>query len=108
MSKQGRQDYEVRVREKTGPDRWTKKSKFYKSRSPADARSRYKGKGEIMWVEKVKKEKLLGGVGEFFRLGDTLLKELRALPAQEQVKTRVRKRRDYFSRERAKINKGVI
>lgn len=79
--------YEVRVRECIYPGgfskdgRWiegkyVKKSKFYLSSNPGDAARKYKGKGLIMWVEKIGIEKRLG-VGEFFTLGDTLLRDLR-------------------------------
>lgn len=72
----GRCWYEVRVREKMGPDKWVKKSRFYFAKGPADADGKYKGSGLIMWTQKVGKEKLLG-VGDFFSLGDQLLKDLR-------------------------------
>ena len=98
-----RKSYEVRVREETKPGVYTKKSKFYNATDPANARGKYKGKGSIMWVEKVKKEKLLGGVGEFFRLGDSLLQELRAPSLQEQMKARVRKRRNAFEKSRQQV-----
>ena len=81
----GKSWYEVRIRECLQPGRftngnwvegrWVKKSKFYFARNPQEAAGKYKGKGHLMWVEKYGKEKLLG-VGEFFRLGDSLLKEL--------------------------------
>lgn len=70
-----RDTYEVRVREKFGPNS-VKKSRFYKASSPKEAAQNYKGNGHIMWVEKVPKEKLLG-IGSFFTLGDVLLKELK-------------------------------
>lgn len=54
----------------------TKKSRFYRANSPKEAAQCYKGKGRIMWVTKASKEQLLG-VGEFFKLGDTLLQDLR-------------------------------
>jgi len=94
-----RQTYEVRVRVQTRPDKWVKKSRFYNATSPGDARSKYKGPGLIMWVEKVSKEKLLG-VGEFFRLGDTLLKELTTLNEKDKEKDKVRKKRGYYERQR--------
>lgn len=99
MSK-GRITYEVRVRVEVKPGVWMKKSKFYQATNPGDAAERYKGPGKIMSVESVKKEQLLGGVGEFFRLGDKLLAELRAVTLQEQLKERVRKRRGTFERQR--------
>lgn len=66
--------YEVRVREKVSPDRWVKKSKFYRACKPRDAREHYKGSGTIMWVEKTSREKILG-TGEFFSLGGKLLND---------------------------------
>jgi len=74
----GRVGYEVKVRIKLGSDNFKKKSFFFRARSSKEAASKYKGSGSIISVEKVKKERVLGGVGDFFRLGDTLLKELRA------------------------------
>lgn len=78
--------YEVRIRvcispPKQADGRWirgkyTKKSKFYLAKSSQDAVGKYKGDGHIMYAEKVSREKLLG-IGEFFRLGDELLKEFR-------------------------------
>jgi len=106
MSRNSRPSYEVRVREETKPGVYTKKSKFYNATGPADARSKYKGKGSIMWVEKVKKEKLLGGVGEFFRLGDSLLQELRAPDLREQLKIKGRKKRGYYDRAKKATNLG--
>jgi len=99
--------HEVRVREKVGPEKWTKKSKFYEAESPGEARKRYKGPGHIMWVEKVSREKLLG-IGEFFKLGDSLLKELNQNPniplqEKEREKTRNRKRR-IFNEKRKEAN----
>ena len=102
MSRNGRPSYEVRIRVETKPGVYVKKSKFYNATGPGDARGKYKGPGHIMWVEKVKKEKLLGGVGEFFRLGDSLLQELRAPTLQEQLKIKVRKKRGYYDRQRKK------
>lgn len=78
--------YEVRVRECISPPkhvdgRWTsgqytKKSKFYFTDGPKEAAGKYKGNGHIMYAEKVSRERLLG-IGEFFRLGDELLKEFK-------------------------------
>jgi hypothetical protein len=68
--------YQVRVREETSPHKWIKKSKFFFARNPSDAAGKYRGNGNVMWVEKVPKERLLG-IGEFFKLGDKLLGELR-------------------------------
>ena len=67
--------YEVRVREQVSPGKWMKKSRFYEAGSPGEASAHYDGPGRVMWVTKVSKEKLLG-VGEFFKLGDKLLREL--------------------------------
>ncbi len=100
--------YEVRVRECIVPGRfingrwidgkYVKKSKFYLSKDSQGAAGKYKGKGSIMWVEKVGREKLLG-IGDFFRLGDTLLKELSqevGLPEQrEDIKEQRRTRRSF-------------
>ena len=81
----GRTWYEVRVRECISPPtvvggRWVsgkyvKKSRFYFTNGPKDAAKKYRGTGNIISVEKVAREKLLG-IGEFFVLGDKLLKEL--------------------------------
>ena len=78
--------YEVRIRECIEPakfvdggwrrGRYTKKSKFYRESGPQEAARKYKGNGQIMHVEKVSKEKLLG-IGEFFSLGDQLLQEFK-------------------------------
>lgn len=78
--------YEVRIRECLRPPRhidgkwdrgkYVKKSKFYFTSGPQDAARKYKGSGQIIHVEKVSRERLLG-IGEFFRLGDNLLKEFK-------------------------------
>ncbi len=99
-----RQTYEVRFRVQTGPNKWVKKSRFYNATSPGDARGKYKGPGDIMWVEKVSREKLLG-VGEFFRLGDSLLKELKELSTLSEIgkdkeRDKVRKKRGFYARQR--------
>lgn len=73
--------YEVRIREKTGPETWVKKSKFYEARGTKEAAEKYKGSGMVMWVRKTSKEKVLG-IGSFFRLGGDLLKELRRVPVE--------------------------
>jgi hypothetical protein len=102
----GRVWYEVRVREQIGPNSWSKVSKFFEATSPKRARSQYKGSGLIMWVSKVSKEKLLG-IGEFFRLGDDLLRELRreegayGLVGASDTKD---KRRGYYDRRREKAS----
>lgn len=66
-----RQKFQVRVRE--GEE---KKSRFYTARSSGEARRCYKGNGVILSVRKVTKESLWG-VGSFFTLGDSLMKELK-------------------------------
>ena len=68
--------YEVRIRKWLSRDRSVKKSKFYFARSSADAANKYHGPGSIMSVSKVGAEQALG-IGDFFRLGDELLRELR-------------------------------
>lgn len=111
--------YEVRVREciepgRFGNGRWidgkyTKKSKFFFARDPQDAASKYKGKGYIMYVEKVGMEKLLG-IGEFFSLGDSLLRDLRKqggglLEQVEGNKEKRKLRRGYYGKEREKASR---
>jgi len=66
-----RKQYEVRIRENG-----VKKSRFYSAQSPRQAASCYKGNGHIMSVEKVGKARLLG-IGDFFKLGDSLLGEIK-------------------------------
>ena len=72
--------FEVRVREKTGPYKWTLKSKFYFGKDAGDARSKYHGDGKVLEVKKVTRERAQG-IGSFFSLGDRLLKEF----AQERA-----------------------
>lgn len=96
-----RQLYKVRVRENG-----VKKSKFYQATSPKDAADKYRRHkpGFIMWVEKASKEQLLG-IGDFFQLGDSLLKEFRrgdSLLAQTEEKA---KKRGYFSKQRRRAVK---
>ena len=99
--KVGRRAYQVRVRIQASPFKWVKKSKFYNARGPKDAVAKYKGPGHVMWVQKVSREKILGGVGEFFSLGDKLLKEFASdSNNQENLKEKVRKRRGYYDRQR--------
>ena len=99
--------YEVRIRECIEPGRsingkwidgkYVKKSRFFFTQGPQDAAGKYKGKGHIMSAEKVSREKLLG-IGEFFRLGDSLLGELRqggSLIEQLDNKEKRRSRRSY-------------
>jgi hypothetical protein len=69
--------YEVRVREQVAPHVYVKKSKFWKVKSPQEARQKYKGNGHIMSVKKKDpqrpyKPSFLGG---FLGLGDDLLQE---------------------------------
>lgn len=98
-----RKPYQVRVREQIGPHDWVKKSKFYNANSSEDAARMYKGPGTVIYSEKVKKERLLGGVGEFFALGDSLLRDF-AKESElerknyEKTKERVRTRRSYLSK----------
>ena len=108
--------FEVRVRECVAPGRFTngvwidgryvKKSKFFLARDSKDAAGRYKGKGYIMSVEKVSRERLLG-IGEFFTLGDSLLKELKGggglLEQLENDKEKRRSRRGSYARQRKNI-----
>ena len=96
--------YELRVREKVGPYKWIKKSRFYEAASPGEARGKYKGSGHIMWIEKASREKILG-IGEFFKLGDTLLREFKqetnlALAQKEKEKEQVRKKRGFYDSRR--------
>jgi hypothetical protein len=100
--------YEVRVREKVGPDRWVKKSKFYRASKPRDAREHYKGGGTIMWVEKTSREKILG-TGDFFSLGARILSDFKQggdlteepeLARKLGEKQLVRERRFYATKER--------
>jgi len=100
--------YEVRVREKVGPDRWVKKSKFYRASRPSEARDHYRGGGTIMWVEKTSKEKILG-TGDFFSLGDKLLADFNQggdptenteVVQRLSEKQLVRERRFYATKER--------
>lgn len=68
--------YRVRVREKLGPKKWIKKTKMYFEKGPAEARSKYKGNGHVMYVEKTNEYKIWG-MGDFFSMGPRLMKELR-------------------------------
>jgi len=72
--------FEVRVREKVSPYKWTLKSKFYFAKDAGEARSKYHGGGKILEVKKVTRERAQG-IGSFFNLGDRLLKEF----AQERA-----------------------
>ncbi len=82
MKRNKKENYEVRVREKIGEDKWIKKSKFYYVTSSEEAVQRYQDQckrrhipsGHIMWAAKISDEKI-HEVGEFFKLGSQLLKE---------------------------------
>ncbi len=99
----GKKEYEVRIRIQIGPDKWIKKSRFYKTNGPKEAVECYDGPGQIMWVRQKSKEALLG-IGEFFKLGDSLLKELggdndgTAAEKNLKGKEKTRQRRFYHSR----------
>lgn len=106
--------YVVRVREKTGPDTWVKKSKFFLARGPGDAASKYRGSGMVMHATKVSKEKLLG-VGGFCRLGDELLRELREAEAttlavvdQQRGKARMRRYQDEKRKDFEDVQGGTV
>jgi len=87
-----RQWYEVRVREciippkqaegRWGKGKYVKKTHMYFVEGPREAAHKYKGKGLIMHVRKVSRERLLpkGGIlpeiGGFLGFGDQLLKQL--------------------------------
>lgn len=93
--------YEVRVRENG-----TKKSRFYFAKDSSSAASMYKGSGDIMYAQKVSKEKLLG-IGDFFTLGDKLLKELKfggdsleELEVKRELDRNKVKQRGYYERKR--------
>lgn len=92
----GRQWYEVRVRERLDNDTFVKKSKFFFVPRASDAAHKYRGSGYIMSVQKVEKERLLG-VGEFFKLGDELLRELRSSDGQTPMAA-IESRRGYYGR----------
>lgn len=94
-----RQLYEVRIR-----DNGTKKSKFYNAKNPDDAAKRYKGPGSIMWVQRAKKEKMLG-VGEFFTLGNVLLKEFAEQKPLERILHENKKERNRNHRYVSKLRK---
>ena len=105
-----RQWYEVRIRIQAGPDKWTKKSRFYEATNEGDAAGKYNGPGNIMWCRKKGRERLLD-IGEFFRLGDSLLKELNSngkgeggslLEQVQKEKDRTRKKRYFNSRTKIK------
>jgi len=98
--------HELRVREKVGPDRFVKKSKFYEVRSPGDAVAIYEKhcrvEHTIMWCgrdrrhdpdrlanyfentlfrslqqERARPKSAFGELSSFFGLGDELLRGLR-------------------------------
>lgn len=82
----GREWFEVRIRECISPPRpfsrgrengiYTKKSRFYFVNNSQEAAKKYRGSGQIMHIKRVNREKLLG-VGEFFSLGEKLLKDFK-------------------------------
>ncbi len=91
-----------------GPSKQMKKSKFYSEVGPKEAERHYRGKGHIISCEKVPAERLLG-VGEFFKLGDQLLKELNNTPTPEPEKiNRDEKHKDkkYFGKRRQEFNEN--
>ncbi len=101
--------YEVRIREEVSPNKWMKKSKFYWSTHPREARQQYDGSGHIMWVQKAGREKLLG-IGDFFSMGNRLLKEFAeeggntvAVQIREKEKEKVRSKRFHLLKERRNI-----
>lgn len=107
MSK-GRVWYEVRVREQLSPSKWVKKSKFFFARGSKDAASKYKGGGYVMWTSKVGRERPWG-FGEFFSLGDRLLRELRddsLLSQMEAEREKNKNRRRYDRRRKEAANKS--
>jgi len=103
MRKSRREWYEVRVREGE-----QKKSKFYLERDPQSAASHYKGGGHIISIERASRERFLG-VGQFFKLGDELLREFARSESIAKVeegrdKDRVRERRAFNKSRREVIN----
>ena len=107
--------YEVRIRECIEPPKfvggkwcsgkYTKKSKFYRTKGPKEAAQKYKGNGQIMHVEKYSRERL-GGIGEFFRLGDQLLNEFaKGETLREQLEGSKDKRRQRIFNK--SLRKGV-
>ena len=104
-----RQWYEIRIRIQVGPDKWVKKSRFYEANGENDAASKYHGSGNIMWCRKKSREKVLD-IGEFFKLGNSLLKELNSegvkegslLDQVQKEKGRTRQKRFFNSRVKIK------
>jgi hypothetical protein len=75
--------FEVRVREhENGKD--VKKSRFFNVNTLDDARKKYKGSGTILTITKASEEQILG-VGEFFRLGDLFLNDLRGESREKEL-----------------------
>lgn len=95
----------VRVREKIGPNKFVKKSKFYFARNSGEAAKKYRGGGHVMYVEKATREKMLN-IGEFFTLGDALLREFARMgkggDSLEQIigNPGKEKRRGYYAKQR--------
>lgn len=101
--------YKVRIRVQVSPNKWVKKTRFYWEKSPGDAAAKYKGPGNIMWVEKMSEEKMKG-VGEFFGLGNQLLREFKRggvaleenVEAVEREKSRHKKQQRRFHAKQRK------
>lgn len=94
--------YEVRVRIDG-----QKKSFFYNAKDSGSARDCYHGPGDVMWVRKKSDQELMG-IGEFFTLGDVLLKEFAGkegeVPKREKFKEKVRYKR-FLARVRRQTEK---
>ena len=101
----GRKWFEVRIREVLGNGKSVKKSKFYQESGPGEAARKYRGPGSVISVTKVSREQTLG-IGEFFKLGDGFLKELRGGGngvAEPEVAGEVANlKRRYYGRQRQK------
>lgn len=70
----GRNWLRVRFREQVAPNKWQKKTKYFKVKRGKDAAKKYRGNGSIMSVTKASREKI-HKIGGFFYLGERLLKE---------------------------------
>ena len=106
--------HEVRVRELVAPDRWVKKSKFYRVHKPGDAVKKYEKRSKvshtIMWCEKDRRHsperpsyqipRILADVrNEQKLLGSTAL-DTESAEQRLREKERVIKRRSYEQREK--------
>ena len=95
--------YEVRVRERIGEED-IKKSRFYLASTPKEAAARYKGIGHIMQVRKAPSERVLG-IGSFFTMGTSILKELEnekpVIREREEERKREERRKSFELREKA-------